>query len=113
MIKRLARLKLLTFCLALFYSGVLSAQDKLAEINIAMSNDNPSHAPQIGAEYYPWYGANGGPTADDCRNVLCQKHVPSIGLYRSDSPKDIVEHIKQSRQAGISFWAVNLYKPPS
>ncbi len=115
MIKRCVRLKLKTYCLVLFYSAAVSAQDKLAEVNIAKSNEYPSHAPLIGAYYYPWYGVNGNPTADDWRNVLRQKLVPSqvprIGLYRSDSPKVIAEHVKQSRHAGLSFWAVSWWGP--
>jgi uncharacterized protein (DUF2461 family) len=45
------------------------------------------------------------------RQQLVPLQAPRIGLYRSDSAKVIAEHVKQSRQAGLSFWAVSWWGP--
>jgi hypothetical protein len=70
--------------------------------------------PLIGAYYYPWYR---GPDPSQpgrrhsWRNVLRQQlnppQQPQAGLYNSDDPAVIQQHVAQSRRAGISFWAVS------
>ncbi len=66
--------------------------------------------PIVGVYYYPWYRH-----AAQWRRVMRQ-HVkapqePKAGLYRSDDPKVIAEHIAQSVRGGISFWAVSWWGP--
>jgi hypothetical protein len=71
--------------------------------------------PVIGAYYYPWYGVSGRPVERDWRNLLRQKLVPPqtphAGLYHSDDPAVIAEHLSQSRRAGLGFWAVSWWGP--
>ncbi|MCH9022834.1 MAG: glycoside hydrolase family 99-like domain-containing protein [Planctomycetes bacterium] len=64
----------------------------------------------IGAYYYPWYyepGQGRNRWRRTLRQHLKSPQQPKAGLYRSNDPKVIGEHISQSVRAGISFWAVS------
>jgi hypothetical protein len=45
------------------------------------------------------------------RQRLKAPQEPKIGLYRSDDPEVVGEHIAQSLRGGISFWAVSWWGP--
>ena len=66
--------------------------------------------PFVGVYYYPWYRQPG-----DWRRVMRQHlkepQEPKVGLYRSDDPNVVAEHIAQSLRGGISFWAVSWWGP--
>jgi glycoprotein endo-alpha-1,2-mannosidase len=95
-----------------------------AQEELAPSGTSPAHAPAesdgsplVGAYYYPWYGGKGRDTASDWRNVFRQRlrpsQAPAAGLYNSDDPAVVKEHIAQSRRAGLDFWAVSWWGPDS
>lgn len=69
----------------------------------------------VGAYYYPWYGFDDATAEKKWRRVLRRRLVPPqspvLGTYRSDDPGVIAEHLKQSRRAGLSFWAVSWWGP--
>jgi hypothetical protein len=102
-IKRCVRLKLLIYCHAQFYSVESSAQDKLAEVNIAKSNDYPSHAPLIGAYDYPWHGVNGFPVCDDWRIVLRQSLCPAFDLIGRIVPKSLSNTSNKAGKQKLHF----------
>lgn len=90
-------------------------QSQLASVNVdALATPSGAIA---GAYYYPWYGVGNGRLEDDWRALLRQKLVPAqapkLGFYRSDDPAVIGEHIRQSLNAGLSFWAVSWWGPQS
>ena len=101
--------------IALSFSPVTRAQDDFATVNVTSPPDVLSKQPVVGAYYYPWYGVASAPLEHDWRNLLRRKLVPRqsprLGSYRSNDPAVIAEHIKQSRQAGLSFWAVSWWGP--
>lgn len=86
--------------------------DELAE-TIDATDDRPC----VGAYYYPWYGVQTEALDEQWRNVFRQRLIPpqspQAGLYRSDDPRVIEEHLQQSRRAGIDFWAVSWWGPDS
>jgi hypothetical protein len=69
----------------------------------------------VGAYYYPWYGSfSGGHSINQSlRGHLVPPQPPAIGLYSSRSSGTISQHIDQSRQANIDFWAVSWWGPNS
>jgi hypothetical protein len=76
----------------------------------AVSGPNGSSKPIVGVYYYPWYHAG-----DEWRQVM-RLHLkapqkPKLGLYHSDDPNVIAEHITQSVHGGIAFWAVSWWGP--
>jgi hypothetical protein len=86
-------------------------------LNLAAPRTADDTRPVIGAYYYPWYGVNDRPLSHDWHNLVRVKldppQQPLAGLYRSDDPKVIAEHLAQSRRAGIDFWAVSWWGPDS
>jgi hypothetical protein len=111
--------------LAGFYLLLLGVPGRCAEENglSAANADNSAPpaqtevGPTVGAYYYPWYGGKGRDTSADWRNVFRQRlrppQTPAAGLYNSDDPAIVKEHIAQSRRAGLSFWAVSWWGPDS
>jgi glycoprotein endo-alpha-1,2-mannosidase len=97
-------------CLA---QQVLAPTGSVAAHSPGESDDSPL----VGAYYYPWYGGKGRDTASDWRNVFRQRlrppQAPAAGLYNSDDPAVIKEHIAQSRRASLEFWAVSWWGPDS
>jgi glycoprotein endo-alpha-1,2-mannosidase len=87
------------------------------EINLAGPRAPDDARPVVGAYYYPWYGVSDRPVERDWVNLLRQKLVPPqaprAGPYRSDDPAVIADHIGQSRQAGLDFWALSWWGPGS
>ncbi len=85
------------------------------EINLPERRTTDDARPVVGAYYYPWYGVSDRPVERDWVNLLRQKLVPPqaprAGLYRSDDPAVIADHIVQSRQAGLDFWALSWWGP--
>jgi hypothetical protein len=88
-----------------------------AELSLASPRSSDDSRPVIGAYYYPWYGVNDRPLSHDWYRLMRQKlnppQKPAAGLYRSDDPDVIAEHLKQSRRAGLDFWAVSWWGPGS
>lgn len=66
--------------------------------------------PSIGVYYYPWY-ADEGRWDRVMRLHLEPKQEPKLGLYKSNDPEVISEHISQSVRADIDFWAVSWWGP--
>jgi hypothetical protein len=87
------------------------------ELNLVAPRLPDDDRPVVGAYYYPWYGVNGRPLSHDWQNLMRQKlnppQKPLAGLYRSDDPEVIAEHLAQSRRAGLDFWAVSWWGPNS
>jgi len=71
---------------------------------------SPNDKPVVGVYYYPWYRQ-----PKEWRRVMRQHlkepQEPKVGLYRSDDPNIVAEHIAQSVRGGISFWAVSWWGP--
>ena len=67
--------------------------------------------PVVGVYYYPWYRRPGQGRSNQWRRVMRQRlsapQEPRVGLYRSDDPNVVAEHIAQSLRGGIAFWAVS------
>ena len=88
-----------------------------AELNLAQPRAPNDARPVIGAYYYPWYGVNDRPLSHDWYRLMRQKlnppQKPAAGLYRSDDPDVISEHLAQSRRAGLDFWAISWWGPGS
>lgn len=92
-----------------------AAESHEASVNVADPPSQRADAPVVGAYYYPWYGVNDRPLEHDWDHVMRRKlappQAPLVGLYRSDDPKVISQHIEQSKRAGIDFWAVSWWGP--
>jgi glycoprotein endo-alpha-1,2-mannosidase len=92
-----------------------AAESHEASVNVADSPLQRADAPVVGAYYYPWYGVNDRPLEHDWDHVMRRKltppQTPQAGLYRSDDPKVISQHIEQSKRAGVDFWAVSWWGP--
>ena len=81
-------------------------------------SENPmsvSVKPSVGVYYYPWYDDNQWFQRNSWRRAM-RLHLkppqqPKLGLYNSDNPEVIGEHIAQSIRGGISFWAVSWWGP--
>jgi glycoprotein endo-alpha-1,2-mannosidase len=88
-----------------------------AELNLAAAREADNRRLVIGAYYYPWYGVNDRPLDHDWHTLLRAKLTPQqqprAGWRRSDDPATIAEHIAQSRQATLDFWAVSWWGPGS
>lgn len=116
LVSRAASRRLIAVALAasLAISGGFSKvnADESAAANAAVAD-----GPIVGAYYYPWYGVQTEALEEQWRSVFRQRLVPpqspQAGLYRSDDPQVIAEHLKQSRRAGIDFWAVSWWGPDS
>ena len=70
----------------------------------------PNGKPVVGVYYYPWYRRT-GEWRRVMRQHLKEPQEPKVGLYRSDDPNVVAEHIAQSIRGGISFWAVSWWGP--
>jgi glycoprotein endo-alpha-1,2-mannosidase len=94
-----------------------AAESHEASVNVADSPSQRADAPVVGAYYYPWYGVNDRPLEHDWDHVMRRKltppQIPQAGLYRSNDPKVISQHIEQSKRAGVDFWAVSWWGPDS
>ena len=103
-------------CLAVEALGQQPAATR-AELNLAAPRSADDDRPVIGAYYYPWYGVTIVPLSHDWHRLMRQKldppQKPAAGLYRSDDPDVIAEHLAQSRRAGLDFWAVSWWGPDS
>ncbi|MCB1125681.1 MAG: hypothetical protein KDM81_04240 [Verrucomicrobiae bacterium] len=66
--------------------------------------------PVVGVYYYPWY-RGGREWRQVMRQHLQPPQQPKLGRYRSDDPDVIGDHIAQSLQGGIDFWAVSWWGP--
>lgn len=90
-------------------------ESRTATVNVAAEKPSGENAPIVGAYYYPWYGVNDRPVEHDWDHVMRRKLTPPqdpvAGLYRSDDPQVIAQHIEQSKRAGIDFWAVSWWGP--
>jgi glycoprotein endo-alpha-1,2-mannosidase len=106
----------IALCLGTEASGQQPAATR-AELNLAAPRPADDARPVIGAYYYPWYGVNDRPLSHDWHNLMRVKldppQQPRAGLYRSDDPKVIAEHLAQSRRASLDFWAVSWWGPDS
>ncbi len=76
-----------------------------------------SNKVQVGAYYYPWYHAASDERKGQWSHVM-RLHLnppqrPRCGLYDSADPNVIRDHIAQSMQAGLDFWAVSWWGPQS
>lgn len=76
----------------------------------------------VGAYYYPWYKSGfkfaGIPVEQSnwdsaVRCHLTPEQTPKLGLYDSDKPSVISDHIAQSIRGGIDFWAISWWGPKS
>ncbi|MGK0185907.1 MAG: GH18 family chitinase [Verrucomicrobiales bacterium] len=78
-------------------------------------SDRQSDELSVGAYYYPWYrAAEAGETgwmSRALRGRLEPQQLPKLGVYGSRDPKVIGDHIAQSVQAGLDFWAVSWWGP--
>ena len=103
-------------CLGAQALGQLPESNR-AQLNLAAPRTEGDERPVIGAYYYPWYGVHDRPLSHDWHNLMRLKLAPPqeplAGLYRSDDPKVIAEHLAQSRRAGLDFWAVSWWGPDS
>jgi glycoprotein endo-alpha-1,2-mannosidase len=72
-------------------------------------------APMVGAYYYPWYGtfAGGHDVRQSTRGHLTPQQLPSSGVYSSRNATTISNHIDQSHQGNIDFWAMSWWGPSS
>ncbi len=91
------------------------AVEPAASVNVADKQGTSDASPVVGAYYYPWYGVNDRPLDHDWDRVMRRKlqppQLPQAGLYQSDDPKVIAQHIEQSTRAGVDFWAVSWWGP--
>ena len=100
---------------ALFCFGVLTfwiyavAEGEItSEVDALQLSGN--NRPVIGVYYYPWYQKSEkgrDPWKRVFRQRLKNPQQPKAGLYQSNDPAVIGEHISQSVRGGISFWAVS------
>lgn len=112
-------LGVVSLALAMCDGGAACAQQASdggsVEINLPTRRTSDDARPVVGAYYYPWYGVSDRPVERDWVSLLRQKLVPPqaprAGLYRSDDPAVITDHIAQSRQAGLDFWALSWWGP--
>ncbi len=65
----------------------------------------------VGAYYYPWYRSGTDWMSRALRGRLRPQQLPKLGVYGSQDVDVIADHIKQSQQANISFWAVSWWGP--
>jgi glycoprotein endo-alpha-1,2-mannosidase len=80
-------------------------------ISSVQAIDNASvDKPVVGVYYYPWYRRT-REWQRVMRQHLKEPQEPKVGLYRSDDPNVVAEHIAQSLRGGISFWAVSWWGP--
>jgi glycoprotein endo-alpha-1,2-mannosidase len=101
--------------LLLFAGGSTStaAEEATATVNVARQSESDEVRPIVGAYYYPWYDGEASQWKQTLRQQLDPPQSPRAGLYRSDDPRVIKEHIAQSLRAGISFWSVSWWGPDS
>ncbi|MBN2132477.1 MAG: hypothetical protein JW741_23445 [Sedimentisphaerales bacterium] len=81
---------------------------------VEKQSDNNAE-PMVGVYYYPWYRkppqGQAGQWRQAMRLRLASPQEPKAGLYDSDDPNVIGEHIAQSLRGGIVFWAVSWWGP--
>ena len=118
--RQVSRLVLWWGCLAVCLGPAAYGVERKAppaHLNLATPRAADDVRPVVGAYYYPWYGVHDRPLSHDWDRLMRIKLVPPqeprAGLYRSDDPETIAEHIAQSRQAGLDFWAVSWWGPDS
>ena len=99
-------------CFFMIDSNVIKGQEKVAKTE---NNNVANSKPQVGVYYYPWYRKTNSRSLGQWRNVmrlhLTPPQEPKSGLYRSNDPEVISEHISQSVRGGIDFWAVSWWGP--
>ncbi|MGY8689552.1 MAG: hypothetical protein ACKVHP_17690, partial [Verrucomicrobiales bacterium] len=83
----------------------------LMAFSLPLQAQEASGSLSIGAYYYPWYGsADAGETgwmSNALRGRLKPQQLPKLGVYGSNDPEVIGDHIAQSVRAGLDFWAVS------
>ena len=103
---RKTALRSLSIVICMFIVAPVEAADDAPAVIQFKQND----APVVGVYYYPWYRR-----PVEWRRVMRQHlkepQEPKVGLYRSDDPNVVAEHIAQSVRGGISFWAVSWWGP--
>jgi len=101
---RIAKALSIIICIFMISSGI--AADDAPDVIRSGRNGKPI----VGVYYYPWYRQ---PTQwrRVMRRHLKEPQEPKVGLYRSDDPNVVAEHIAQSIRGGISFWAVSWWGP--
>ena len=104
---------LVTLLLVACSSHSIEAGEKVAAVNVVGQSHWEKDRPIVGAYYYPWYVGEESEWQKLLRQQLDPPQAPRAGLYRSDDPKVIKEHIAQSLRAGISFWSVSWWGPHS
>ncbi len=98
---------------------VLAAAPKAIAERAAVNLPTPptGDAPIVGAYYYPWYAVAPQSAAEGWKSVMRRRLAPSqqpaLGFYQSDDAATVAEHLRQSRQAGLAFWAVSWWGPDS
>jgi glycoprotein endo-alpha-1,2-mannosidase len=114
--RRVRGLVVVTACVTVEALGQQPTSPR-AELNLAAQRSPNDDCPAVGAYYYPWYGVNDRPLSHDWDRLMRLKlnppQKPAAGLYRSDDPDVIAEHIAQSHRAGLDFWAVSWWGPGS
>jgi len=94
-------------------SPSIEADETIAKVNVVADDRWPEDRPIVGAYYYPWHVGEESEWQNTLRQKLDPPQSPRAGLYRSDDPKVIKEHIAQSLRAGITFWSVSWWGPHS
>ncbi len=87
-------------------SPCTAADDSPAAIQL-----NQQGKPIVGVYYYPWYRNPSREWRQVMRHHLKAPQEPKVGLYRSNDPNVVGDHIAQSVRGGISFWAVSWWGP--
>src|SRR5438132_10589547 len=82
---------------------------------LTLVSGNASAATQVGAYYYPWYGAipGGHSWTQTLREHLAPQQPPALGYYGSRTSSVIESQIDQSHRGNISFWATSWWGPTS
>lgn len=70
-----------------------------------------SDKPSVGVYYYPWYQGSKRAWNSAMRLHLAPAQQPMLGLYKSNDPDVVGDHISQSIRGGIDFWAVSWWGP--
>ena len=91
---------MLTISLVAGNSFAVESREVDAAVNVVRENDSAKDRPIVGAYYYPWYVGEEQEWKQALRQRLDPPQTPRAGLYRSDDPKVIAEHIAQSLRAG-------------
>jgi hypothetical protein len=103
-------------CCFLFFVSAVYGNESAME-NQSGQACGESAKVKVGVYYYPWYEGGSADRPGQWSRVL-RRHLvppqePKCGLYASDDPAVIGEHISQSLRGGVDFWAVSWWGPDS